>query len=188
MKKILFFLLFLALLVVGFILYMNCEGDKGTRPDQAALHADSSAAAGMTFKHYENERYGYSIDYPEVLVGDSSSIAQLDIVRMEMPDKGMNNVTIEVKEKPQGWSEEERKAEYEQAMADVEAFSPGGEFKNTEWSYMYDFDDVIPLHEMTRVVYQGNRRYQVTYTYDEEGKAALAAGRVHSVQSFKVKK
>ena len=188
MKKILFFLLFLVLLVVGFLLYMNYDGDKGTRPDQSALHADSSSVSGMTFKSYDNARYGYSIDYPDVLVGDSSSHVQLDIVRFELPEKGMNNLTIEVKEKSEGWSVDERKAEYEQAMADVEAFSPGGEFNDDEWSYLYDFDDVIPLHEMTRVVYQGTRRYQVTYTYDEEGKAALAAGRVHSVRSLKVKK
>lgn len=187
MKKILIFLFILVLLVGGFFLYMNCEGDKGTRPDQSALHSDSAAVTGMTFKSYENTRYGYSIDYPDLLVGDSSSIAQLDIVRMEMPDKGMNNLTIEVKEKPKGWNAAERKAEYDQAMADVEAFSPGGEFQDDEWSYLYDFDDVIPLHEMTRVVYKGDRRYQITYTYDEEGKDALAAGRVHCVRSFKVK-
>ena len=52
---------------------------------------------------------------------------------------------------------------------------------------MYDFDDVIPIHEMMRVVYRGDRRYQITYTYDSEGEKALAAGRVHCIQSFKLR-
>ena len=53
--------------------------------------------------------------------------------------------------------------------------------------YMYDFDDVIPIHEMMRVVYRGDRRYQITYTYDSEGEKTLAAGRVHCIQSFKLR-
>lgn len=187
MKKILYFLLFLVLLVVGFIFYMGCDG-KADRPTKEAMHTDSAALKGMKFKTYENNRYGYSIEYPDVLISDTSTVSgELDIVRMELPDKSMNNLTIEVKEKPKGWTADERKSEYEQTLAEVEAFSPGSEFKDDEWIYMYDFDDVIPIHEMMRVVYRGDRRYQITYTFDEEGKSAMEAGRVHSIQSFKLK-
>ncbi|MBR4388350.1 MAG: hypothetical protein IKT00_04130 [Prevotella sp.] len=187
MKKLLIFLLVLVLLVVGFIFYMGCDG-KADRPSEEAMHTDSAALKGMTFKTYENNKFGYSIEYPDIMACDTSSIAsELDIVRIELPDKSMNNLTIEVKEKPKGWSAEERKAEFDQTLAEVEAFSPGSEFKDGEWMYMYDFDDVIPIHEMMRVVYRGDRRYQITYTYDSEGESSLAAGRVHCIQSFKLR-
>jgi hypothetical protein len=187
MKKILFALLFLVLLIAGFIFYMGCDG-KAERPSEEAMHTDSAAIKGMKFKTYTNNRYGYSIEYPDIMVSDTSSVAgEVDIVRMELPDKGMNNLTIEVKEKAKGWSADERKAEFEQTLAEVEAFSPGSEYKDDEWMYMYDFDDVIPIHEMMRVVYRGDRRYQITYTYDSEGEKALAAGRVHCIQSFKLR-